>query len=81
MDTTLELEKECGLCYGSGNASGVIGGCPSCKGVGMRITVEGNTVLEFVMRWLDVQPRELVRLGISARIAQGRDEAPNPLLQ
>ena len=59
MDINLTLERECPRCEGGGaiHQHGQRDVCPTCKGLGQCLTVEGQDIIALVRRWLAVEPR------------------------
>lgn len=70
----IEIEEECMMCEGSGRnwrKDGDI--CPSCKGVGTRLTELGEQVIAALARYYKLELRETIKVRNARTV-------PNPLL-
>jgi DnaJ-class molecular chaperone len=51
----LVLDKQCTECWGNGEYDGVT--CGVCEGRGRVLTSAGESVIDFIQRWLTVKPK------------------------
>lgn len=67
MNIEIKIEEECGLCDGSGRSwsrtENTTHTCPSCDGVGIRLTDLGEQIITALSRYYKLELREMVKVG------------------